>query len=137
MRYSPNPFPIQSRTRKISAGLPISAIPNDYDYAYYVTAHELAHQWWGHQVSPNATRGANLISESLAEYSALMIAKQKYGPDNVQRFLKYDLDAYLRGRAGERQKRKRIHQLQPAISVVPERKYYSCTPCRITSVKPN
>jgi len=78
--------------------------PNDYDYAYYVTAHELAHQWWGHQVSPNYTRGANLISESLAEYSALMIAKQKYGPDNVQSFLKYDLDGYLRGRAQESKK---------------------------------
>lgn len=78
--------------------------PNDYDYGYYVTAHELAHQWWGHQVSPNYTRGANLISESLAEYSALMIAKQKYGPDNVQQFLKYDLDRYLRGRAGESKK---------------------------------
>lgn len=78
--------------------------PNDYDYAYYVTAHELAHQWWGHQVSPNYTRGANLVSESLAEYSALMIAKQKYGPDNVQQFLKYDLDRYLRGRASESKK---------------------------------
>lgn len=78
--------------------------PNDYDYGYYVTAHELAHQWWGHQVVPNYTRGSNLISESLAEYSALMIAKQKYGPDNVQRFLKYDLDRYLRGRASESKK---------------------------------
>jgi ABC-2 type transport system permease protein len=78
--------------------------PNDYDYGYYVTAHELAHQWWGHQVVPNFTRGSNLISESLAEYSALMIAKQKYGPDNVQKFLKYDLDRYLRGRASESKK---------------------------------
>lgn len=78
--------------------------PNSYDYGYYVTAHELAHQWWGHQVVPNTTRGSNLISESLAEYSALMIAKQKYGADNVQKFLKYDLDRYLRGRAGESKK---------------------------------
>ncbi|MCB9340494.1 MAG: hypothetical protein H6577_20410 [Lewinellaceae bacterium] len=78
--------------------------PNDYDYAYYVTAHELSHQWWGHQVSPNMTRGANLVSESLAEYSALMIAQHKYGSDNLQRFLKYDLDRYLRGRATESKK---------------------------------
>jgi len=78
--------------------------PNDYDYFYYVTLHELAHQWWGHQVVPNYTRGSNLISESLAEYSALMVAKEKYGHDNVQRFLRYDLDGYLRGRAGESKK---------------------------------
>jgi ABC-2 type transport system permease protein len=78
--------------------------PNDYDYFYYVTCHELAHQWWGHQVVPNKTRGSNLISESLAEYSALMIAQQKYGKDNLNTFLKYDLDGYLRGRANESKK---------------------------------
>ena len=78
--------------------------PNHYDYAYYVTAHELAHQWWGHQVTPNMTRGSNLISESLAEYSALMVAEHRYGSDNLQRFLKYDLDRYLRGRATESKK---------------------------------
>jgi hypothetical protein len=78
--------------------------PNHYDYGYYVTAHELAHQWWGHQVSPNKTRGSNLVSESLAEYSALMIAEHRYGSDNLQRFLKYDLDRYLRGRANESKK---------------------------------
>ncbi len=78
--------------------------PNDYDYFYYVTVHELAHQWWGHQAVPNRTRGANLISESLAEYSALMVAQKRYGRDNLQRFLKYDMDRYLRGRANESKK---------------------------------
>ena len=24
--------------------------PDDVDYPYYVTAHEIAHQWWAHQV---------------------------------------------------------------------------------------
>jgi hypothetical protein len=50
------------------------------------------------------TRGSNLVSESLAEYSALMIAEHRYGSDNLQRFLKYDLDRYLRGRANESKK---------------------------------
>ncbi|MEP6736235.1 MAG: M1 family aminopeptidase [Chryseolinea sp.] len=75
--------------------------PEDTDYAFYVTAHEVAHQWWGHQVMPSATRGANQISESMAEYSALMVLKHEYGDEAMQRFLKYDLDSYLRGRAGE------------------------------------
>jgi hypothetical protein len=78
--------------------------PNDYDYAYYVTAHEIGHQWWGHQVVPNYTRGANLISESLAEYSAIMVAEHRYGKDNIQQFLKRDLDRYLNGRANESKK---------------------------------
>jgi len=78
--------------------------PNDYDYAYYVTAHEMGHQWWGHQLIPNMTRGANLLSESLAEYSAIMVAEHTYGKDNLRKFLKEDLDRYLRGRAMESKK---------------------------------
>jgi ABC-2 type transport system permease protein len=75
--------------------------PEDTDYAFYVTAHEVAHQWWGHQVMPSATRGANQISESMAEYAALMVLKHEYGDECMQRFLKYSLDRYLRGRASE------------------------------------
>jgi ABC-type transport system involved in multi-copper enzyme maturation permease subunit len=78
--------------------------PNDFDYTYYVTAHELAHQWWGHQITPNYTRGSNLISEALAEYSALVLSERKYGKDNMKRFLKDELDNYLRGRANESKK---------------------------------
>lgn len=75
--------------------------PDDTDYAFYVTSHEVAHQWWGHQVMPSATRGANQISESMAEYTALMVMKNEYGAESMQPFLKYSLDGYLRGRAGE------------------------------------
>ena len=75
--------------------------PDKTDYAYYVTAHEVAHQWWGHQIMPSRTRGANQISETMAEYSALMVLKERYGPDAMPKFLKYALDQYLRGRANE------------------------------------
>ncbi len=78
--------------------------PDDFDYVYFVTAHELAHQWWGHQVTPNDTRGSNLISEALAEYSALILSERKYGKDNMKRFLKQELDNYLAGRANEAKK---------------------------------
>ncbi|GAB3890668.1 ABC transporter permease/M1 family aminopeptidase [Spirosoma agri] len=75
--------------------------PNKTDYAFYVTAHEIAHQWWGHQIMPSRTRGANQISETMAEYSALMVLKQRYGADAMPKFLKYSLDQYLGGRANE------------------------------------
>ncbi len=78
--------------------------PDDFDYVYYVTAHELAHQWWGHQITPNYTRGSNLISEALAEYSALILTERRYGKDNMKRFLKDELDKYLSGRANEGKK---------------------------------
>jgi ABC-type transport system involved in multi-copper enzyme maturation permease subunit len=77
----------------------------DLDYPFYVTAHEVAHQWWGHQLVPARTRGGTVLSESLSEYSALMAMKQAYGPARMRRFLRYDLDMYLYGRAAEERRK--------------------------------
>jgi ABC-2 type transport system permease protein len=74
---------------------------NDIDFTYFVTAHELGHQWWAHQLIGGNVQGSNMMSETLAEYSALMVMKKKYGRDNMHRFLRHELDQYLRGRAGE------------------------------------
>ena len=75
--------------------------PKDIDYPYFVTAHEVAHQWWAHQEVPANVQGAEFVTESLAEYSALMVLKQKYGDARMRRFLKYELDRYLLGRGTE------------------------------------
>ena len=72
------------------------------DYVYYVTAHEVAHQWWAHRVIGANMQGSTMLSESLAQYSALMVMKQKYGADQMHKFLKYELDEYLAGRATEK-----------------------------------
>jgi aminopeptidase N len=78
--------------------------PEDIDYPYYVTAHELAHQWWGHQVPGANVQGETMLVETLAQYSALMVMKQKYGDAKMQRFLRYELDRYLLGRSTEQKK---------------------------------
>jgi len=78
--------------------------PKDIDYPYYVTAHEVAHQWWGHQVMSGDVQGSSMLVESLAQYSALMVMKKKYGPAKMRRFLSYELNNYLRGRAFEQKK---------------------------------
>jgi ABC-2 type transport system permease protein len=75
--------------------------PEDIDFTYFVTAHELAHQWWGHQLIGADVQGSNMMSESLAEYSALRVMQHKYGDAQMRRFLRHELDGYLRGRAGE------------------------------------
>ncbi len=75
--------------------------PEDIDYVYYVTAHEMAHQWWAHQVIGANVQGVEVLSESLSQYSALMVLEHKYGPAHLRRFLKHELDRYLRGRTGE------------------------------------
>lgn len=76
--------------------------PEKIDYVTYVTAHELAHQWWAHQVAGADTQGSASLSESLAQYSALMVMRKTYGPDHMRRFMKYELDTYLKARGGER-----------------------------------
>ena len=78
--------------------------PDDIDYPYYVTAHELAHQWWGHQVPGANVQGETMLVETLAQYSALMVMKKKYGEAKMQRFLRYELDRYLIGRSTEQKK---------------------------------
>ncbi|MEO5883819.1 MAG: ABC transporter permease, partial [Caldimonas sp.] len=78
--------------------------PKDIDYPYYVTAHEAAHQWWAHQVVGGDVQGGSMLVESLAQYSALMVMKKKYGPAKMRRFLAYELNNYLRGRAFEQKK---------------------------------
>ncbi len=76
----------------------------DIDYVYFVTSHEVAHQWWAHQVVGANCQGSTLMSESMAEYTALRIMEKKYGKQLMRKFLKYELDGYLRGRLTEPQK---------------------------------
>jgi len=75
--------------------------PDDIDYVFYVGAHEMAHQWWGHQVSSADVQGGTALIETLAQYSALMVMEEEYGPDVMRRFLAYELDNYLSARGGE------------------------------------
>ena len=75
--------------------------PETIDYVSYVTAHELAHQYWAHQVVGGDMQGSTLLSETLAQYSALMVMKQLYGEDKIRRFLKFELDQYLAGRKSD------------------------------------
>ncbi|NMO14787.1 hypothetical protein HPC49_17330 [Pyxidicoccus fallax] len=77
---------------------------DDVDYPYYVTAHEIAHQWWAHQVVAGYAQGATLTSETMAQYSALMVMKHRYGAKKMKRFLRFELDRYLMGRALEQKK---------------------------------
>ena len=76
--------------------------PEKIDYVTYVGAHEFAHQWWAHQVVGSNQQGATVLSETLAQYSALMVMEKMYGRDQIRRFLKQELDRYLRSRGTER-----------------------------------
>jgi hypothetical protein len=79
---------------------------------FFVTAHETAHQWWAHQVVSANTEGQTAIVETLAQYTALMVMKKTYGADSMKKFLRYQLDGYLRGRAQEHDEEKPLLRVE-------------------------
>lgn len=73
----------------------------DINQVFHVVAHEMAHQWWAHQVTGAAVKGGTLLSESLAEYSSLKLMEKEYGLDMATKFLKESNNDYIFGRARE------------------------------------
>jgi ABC-type transport system involved in multi-copper enzyme maturation permease subunit len=75
----------------------------DIDEVFYVVAHETAHQYWAHQVCGARMQGSEMLSESFAQYSALMVMEKEYGREKMKKFLEYEMNGYLRGRSREQE----------------------------------
>lgn len=73
----------------------------DIDMVFYVVAHEMGHQWWAHQVIGADMQGGTLLSESMSQYSALMVMEDEYGRAQMRKFLKLESDRYQRSRGSE------------------------------------
>lgn len=86
--------------------------PTDLDLTYFVTAHELGHQWWAHQLVGAQVEGSNMLSETLAQYSAYMLMERKHGKDYMHRVMHHFLDRYLRGRADEMRRERPLALVQ-------------------------
>ncbi len=69
------------------------------DAATYITMHEIAHQWFGHQIVPASVKGFNVMSEGLAENAAMTAYERELGWGKARRALKQRaIEAYLAGR---------------------------------------
>ena len=95
---------------------------DDIDMVYYVVAHEMAHQWWAHQVIGANMRGATLLSETMAQYSALMVMEKEYGRDMMRKFLRYEMNSYLENRGNERLDERPLLECEPSQGYVHYRK---------------
>jgi hypothetical protein len=73
----------------------------EIDQPFYGTAHEVAHQWWPGQARAAPVRGHRFLSESLANYSAMMVTEKAYGLEVARRVYNFHLGLYLSGRASQ------------------------------------
>ncbi|HEU4559032.1 MAG TPA: M1 family aminopeptidase [Longimicrobium sp.] len=69
-----------------------------FDSPFMLTAHEVAHQWWGHQVMGADVQGSQMLSETLAQYGAMMVMEKELGSRPVHQFLQTMHIEYLNRR---------------------------------------
>lgn len=71
----------------------------EVDQPFYGTAHEVAHTWWGGMVRGGAVRGESFLSESLANYSAMVVTEKTFGVEAGRRVYDFQMERYFLGRA--------------------------------------
>jgi hypothetical protein len=69
------------------------------DLTFFGTAHEVAHSWWGAQLRGAHVRGQAVLSETLSNYSALMVTEKVLGAGEARRVYDFQMDRYLSRRA--------------------------------------
>ncbi|MBS7252340.1 ABC transporter permease/M1 family aminopeptidase [Flavobacterium branchiicola] len=70
------------------------------DVINQLTAHELSHEWWGNaQISPEQKEGSWILTETLAQYTELMLYEKEHGLEKALETLKIHLDLYLSSRS--------------------------------------
>lgn len=84
-----------------SRGILTDARDGDVDLLRRRIGHEVAHEWWGHVVSPLDVEGRLLLVESVAKYAEQILAARAGGDSAVLSMLAFDHDRYMRGRANE------------------------------------
>ncbi|HZY80748.1 MAG TPA: M1 family aminopeptidase [Cyclobacteriaceae bacterium] len=88
-------YPTNVFYREGFAHLKPSEDPRGIDVVFATVAHEVCHQWWGAQVMPSPVKGAALITESLAWYSAFEIIEEAKGRKEFLELVDLARDHYV------------------------------------------
>ncbi len=80
-----------------------------FNMPFYVSAHEIAHCWWAHNVDPANVLGGRIITEGMADYIAMKSIEQKYDSDKLLKFRKEYHKLYLKERADQANETALIH----------------------------
>ncbi|MEM9544324.1 MAG: M1 family aminopeptidase [Bacteroidota bacterium] len=80
-----------------------------FNMPFFVSAHEIAHCWWGHRVDPANIPGGRMITEGMADYLAMKAIEIKYGEERLLEFRKKYHKLYLQERAKQANETPLIH----------------------------
>lgn len=70
------------------------------DVINQLAGHELSHQWWGNsKISPEEKEGGAILTETLAQYTELMLYENRHGRERALETVKVHLDLYLSSRS--------------------------------------
>jgi ABC-2 type transport system permease protein len=78
-----------------------SEAAGNFDYVFSTSAHEMAHQWWAHDVMPADTEGMGFMAETTAMWVQVMCMERQFPPEVLQRYLRGERLGYLRNRGDE------------------------------------
>ena len=70
----------------------------DAHLPFVVTAHEVAHQWWGHLLRPAEGPGADVLIEGMANFATLLLVESEKGDAARKEYLKFLERQYVRSR---------------------------------------
>lgn len=71
------------------------------DYPFFFTAHEIAHQWWAHQVVAADVEGSQMLMESITHYCAMKVLEKEYGKEAAKLFVRDETLTYINSRKNE------------------------------------
>ncbi|WP_281557892.1 M1 family aminopeptidase [Thalassomonas sp. RHCl1] len=83
-----------------------------FDHLYRRTAHETAHQWWGHGLDSALEEGNLMLVETLAVYTQARLLEQKYGKEYLHTLQQYAHDRYLFGRGQSQLEEKPLYRAE-------------------------
>ncbi|MCF8332148.1 MAG: hypothetical protein K9H84_06825 [Bacteroidales bacterium] len=65
------------------------------NYPAWFIAHEIAHQWWAHQLIAADAEGAQFLMESITQYSAYKLMQQKYDDELIRKLFREETFKYV------------------------------------------
>lgn len=70
-----------------------------FSQVYRRAVHEVAHQWFGHDMGNGVPGDGTFLVESLAKYVELVLIEQHFGQDAMQALLDYEKERFARAQA--------------------------------------